>query len=62
MQEYDKNGDGYLGPDELVNVAKDLNYKSVTAASIKALIDSIDENKDGKISFTGELYSHNYCV
>ena len=39
-----------------MNVAKNLGHKCVTPATIKALIDAIDENKDGRISFEGESH------
>ena len=35
-------------------MAKELGYTNLTVAQAKNLIDSVDTNKDGKLSFDGK--------
>lgn len=48
------NGDGFLGPEEVTQLAKDLGHKDVTPKTVKAIMDDFDKNKDGKISLEGK--------
>ena len=62
LQKYDKNGDGFLGPDEVVLLAKDLGYGNITIPQAKRLIKHVDKNDDGKISFDGKIVQLMICV
>jgi Ca2+-binding EF-hand superfamily protein len=48
---YDVNGDGFIGPDEIHGVLKELGYKNLTPEEIKKIVDSVDTNHDGKLDF-----------
>ena len=61
-QKYDKNGDGFLGPDEVVLLAKDLGCGNITIPQAKRLIASVDKNGDGKISFEGKIVQLMICA
>lgn len=53
LQKYDKNGDGFLGADEVVKLAADLGFGKVTLDQAKNMIAVVDKNGDGKIGFEG---------
>lgn len=56
LQKYDKNGDGYLGPEEIVPMAKELGYTNLSVAQVEALIKKVDTNNDGRLNFDGKLF------
>lgn len=55
MQRCDKNGDGEIGPDELLEMAKALKLDSLSLAQAHVLVTSMDTNGDGKITQDGRL-------
>lgn len=62
LQKYDKNGDGFLGPDEFILLAKDLGHGNLTIPQAKRLIKKIDKNGDGKVNFDGKIVQLMICV
>ena len=63
LQRCDKNGDGQIGPDELVEMAKALNLSNLSSAQAKVLVDCIDQDGDGKINEDGrQQFSDQYFI
>lgn len=46
----DTNGDGYLSIEELKSLLKSLGDE-LTTFEVEAILDNIDKNNDGKLSF-----------
>ena len=53
LQIYDVIGDGLLGVDEVVRLANDLGFGSISGEQATSLISLVDDDGDGKINFEG---------
>ncbi|XP_066931770.1 uncharacterized protein [Clytia hemisphaerica] len=50
FKRFDKNGDGFLTPDEVKEVLRDANQPA-TDRNVTEMIESVDSNGDGKINY-----------
>jgi Ca2+-binding EF-hand superfamily protein len=58
FRNFDKNGDGFIGADEMRCLVKAYHSHLTGAAfenQVKSMIETADTNKDGKISYEGKL-------
>ena len=60
----DENGDGSLEPDEIRHVLKNSGNEPLSAESVEALVNLVDVNKDGDISYAefDEYFSSSFFV
>ena len=62
FKRFDKNGDGFLTPDEVKEVLRDANQPA-TDRNVTEMIESVDSNGDGKINYKGVfLNTCNYLL
>lgn len=54
FDKFDKNGDGCLNREELVDVLAQMGQR-LTSTDVEAIIRDYDENRDGLIQFSGMI-------
>lgn len=61
FKRFDKNGDGFLTPDEVKEVLRDANQPA-TDRNVTEMIESVDSNGDGKINYKGRFLKSLYFL
>lgn len=59
FKKFDQNGDGFLTGDELALVMKTYGGRTFTKTEIDDAIAAADKDKDGKISYEGNIEDYN---